>query len=125
MEALSVRPSEPVILVEGEKCADALSGVGFLASTSMGGSNAARFTDWTTLAGRAVILWADNDDPGTKYMHTVANLCQQAGAAQVLAVDVSADTLEKAVNTGCDRNRLGCLKPTLTVFPKAGMLPMQ
>jgi len=103
LDAIASDRSSPVILVEGEKCADALAGLGFLATTSMGGSNAARFTDWSPLAGREVIIWPDHDAPGAKYASTVADLCWQAGAASVALVDLAPDTLERAVQTGGNR----------------------
>lgn len=53
----------PVLLVEGEKCADALIADGFTATTILGGANAAAKADWSPLKGRAVIRWADNDHP--------------------------------------------------------------
>jgi hypothetical protein len=105
LEAITANRSEPVILVEGEKCVDALAGLGFLASTSMGGSNAARFTDWSPLAGRDVIIWPDNDEPGAKYAGAVADLCLKAGATRVRVVDLSPVTLQKAGQTGLNRSQ--------------------
>lgn len=54
---------DPIILVEGEKCADRLNDMGYTATTMPGGANAARVIDWTPLRGRSVIRWADNDHP--------------------------------------------------------------
>ncbi|WP_392337179.1 hypothetical protein [Loktanella salsilacus] len=71
----------PIIVTEGEKCADALTTLGFIATTTFGGSNAARKTDLTPLTGRRVIVWPDHDEPGQKY------------AAQI------ADTLHREFNT--------------------------
>lgn len=42
-----------VLVVEGEKCADAAWALGFVATTSAGGSKAASTTDWRPLAGAA------------------------------------------------------------------------
>lgn len=54
-----------VVLVEGEKCADALASIGVEATTAMGGANAPpEKTDWSPLAGKTIINWADNDGPG-------------------------------------------------------------
>ena len=62
-------------IVEGEKCAEALQylpqGLRRLAITSMGGTNAAKFTDWSPLAGRKIRIWPDNDKPGKKYTDEV------------------------------------------------------
>jgi hypothetical protein len=62
-------------IVEGEKCADALQslprGVRRLTTTSMGGTNAARLTDWSPLAGRKVRIWPDYDKAGKVYANDV------------------------------------------------------
>lgn len=61
------KPDQPVIWVEGEKCADALTVLGYLASTSFGGSKALGKTDLSPLAGRTVIIWPDQYEPGQDY----------------------------------------------------------
>jgi len=63
-----------VIVVEGEKCADAAQKLGFSATTSAGGSGAATKTDWRPLADKDVWILPDNDTPGRKYAHTVAGI---------------------------------------------------
>lgn len=56
--------SSHVVLVEGEKCADALQAIGIDATTLMGGANTTiEKTDLTPLAGKTVILWPDHDHP--------------------------------------------------------------
>lgn len=62
LEHLKTTPG-PVILVEGEKCADRLNDMGYTATTMPGGSNAAKVIDWRPLAGREILRWADNDHP--------------------------------------------------------------
>ena len=64
---------QPVIWVEGEKCADALTALGYLASTSFGGSNALAKTDLSPLTGRHVIIWPDLDEPGQGYSAKLAD----------------------------------------------------
>lgn len=60
-----IAAAERVILVEGEKCADALASAGIAATTQMGGATAnPAKTDWSPLAGKHVIIWPDNDAPG-------------------------------------------------------------
>lgn len=53
----------PVLIVEGEKCAD-IKIPGFVVVTWCGGSKAVHKTDWTPLEGRSVTIWPDADDPG-------------------------------------------------------------
>src|SRR5207248_3792185 len=78
-----------VIVTEGEKAADAARSIGFTATTSAGGSQAAGKTDWSALAGKEVWILPDNDPPGRKYAETVAALCQAAGAAEIRIVDLA------------------------------------
>ena len=73
-----------VYVVEGEKCVDAMSALGLLATTSVGGSNAAEKTDWGPLAGRDVVILPDNDKPGDGYAATAAGLL--AGIAASVCV---------------------------------------
>jgi hypothetical protein len=63
--------STVVYVVEGEPCVDALASVGILATTSSGGASNAHRTDWSPLAGRHVVIWPDNDEPGAGYADAV------------------------------------------------------
>ena len=61
--------SEAVVIVEGEKCADALVSIGVDATSLMGGANTSiEKTDLTPLAGKTVVLWPDHDAPGASLM---------------------------------------------------------
>ena len=75
LDRLSAAPSGvPVLLVEGEKAADAATELfpGLVVMTSQGGSKAADKADWEPLAGRDIILWPDNDQAGQDYAAAVA-----------------------------------------------------
>ena len=77
LNLLAKAPKDLTIwIVEGEKCADALRKVHRLAVTSLGGCKAARFADWSPLAGRKVRIWPDNDRPGRKYAEEVKTQLQ-------------------------------------------------
>jgi len=79
----------PVIVCEGEKCADAAASVGLTAVTSAHGSGSAGKTDWSALAGREVIVLADNDAAGRAYAEEVAAiLAGLTPAAKVKIVDL-------------------------------------
>jgi hypothetical protein len=67
LDRLAVAPDEIVFVAEGEKCAEMLRTLGLLATTSPGGSNAARQGDWSPLTGRNVVVLPDADEPGSKY----------------------------------------------------------
>ena len=65
---------ETVYIAEGEKCAVELAKLGLASTTSSGGSQAARKTDWRPLAGRSVVIWPDNDKAGFAYADDVAGI---------------------------------------------------
>ncbi len=70
-----------VVLVEGEKCAQALIDRGVCATTAMHGANApVEKTDWSPLAGKAVLIWPDRDKPGWEYATHAAQAILSAGA---------------------------------------------
>lgn len=70
-----------VVLVEGEKCAQALIELGIVATTAMHGANApVDKTDWSPLAGKAVLIWPDRDKPGWEYAVQAAQAILSAGA---------------------------------------------
>ena len=61
----------PVVVVEGEKCADAvkaLTGDGWNVLTCQRG---AKQSDWSMLEGHDVYLWPDSDVPGFKKLHAL------------------------------------------------------
>lgn len=63
LDRLAARPDAPVLLVEGEKCADAAAGElpDLVVVSWPGGGKAVKKVDWSPLAGRKVILWPDAD----------------------------------------------------------------
>ena len=67
LHRLAKYPDQPVYLVEGEKCVETLTKLGVLATTS-GGASSDEKADWSPLAGRKVIAWADNDEAGKSYI---------------------------------------------------------
>jgi hypothetical protein len=79
-----VSRSDNVVLVEGEKCADALIRNGITATTAMNGAKApVDKTDWSPLAGKAVLIWPDRDAPGWDYAEAAARACVAAGVLSV------------------------------------------
>lgn len=81
------KPAAPVLVVEGEK---ALYGAqkylpdGWLVTTWAGGANAWNMTDWAPLAGRRVVLWPDNDDPGNKAADGIAAILNELKVPNVV-----------------------------------------
>lgn len=69
--------AETVVVVEGEKCVDALNEYGITATTSSGGSSCAGYSGWSILSGKKIILWPDNDDVGFAYMKQVKAILEK------------------------------------------------
>ena len=63
---LQASPKTKVLLVEGEKTADAAQRLlpSLVAVTWQGGGKVASKTDWSPLKGREVLIWPDADKPG-------------------------------------------------------------
>jgi hypothetical protein len=76
--------ADRVIVVEGEKAADALIKAGYCATTSSGGAGKAALTDWTPLNGKQVILWPDNDDAGAAHIDDVQGLLEDLATRPTL-----------------------------------------
>ncbi len=69
LELLTAHPKDkPVFICEGEKCAAALQGLGLCGLTSLGGSQAAKKSDWTPLNDfKWVYMLPDFDASGEHY----------------------------------------------------------
>ncbi|WP_367068307.1 AAA family ATPase [Oryzisolibacter sp. LB2S] len=91
----AIAASDDVVLVEGEKCADALMHLGITATTAMGGAaTAIDKTDWMPLAGKTVVVWPDHDEAGSRYADAVIARLRQIGA-KVRRVSVPQDKPKK------------------------------
>jgi uncharacterized protein (DUF927 family) len=92
LDRLAARPGAPVLLVEGEKTADAAGErfPDFVALTWPGGSNAVGKADFSPLHGRRVIAWPDADDPGRKAAQAAVRAAGSAGALSASVVGLPA-----------------------------------
>jgi P4 family phage/plasmid primase-like protien len=75
LELLAARPAAPILIVEGEKSADAARGIAgkhYVVMAWPNGAQAALKSDWTPIHGRKVVLWPDADAPGAKAMAELA-----------------------------------------------------
>lgn len=69
-----------VIIVEGEKCADAMARAsGRQAVSWAGGTFGVDHTDWSPLAGRSVVIWPDADKPGLSTAEKIARTLAAIG----------------------------------------------
>lgn len=113
-QQLAANPGSKVLVVEGEKTADAARGIfkGWVVVSWPGGGNAAHLADWHLLRGRSVVLWPDWDwkkyperhelagqlmptmeQPGVRTMRTVYEILHgQEIAKDVRIVPPMADT---------------------------------
>ncbi|MEI6987177.1 MAG: AAA family ATPase [Rhodospirillaceae bacterium] len=93
---LDERPNALVLIVEGEKTADAarLMLPGMVVLTWPQGTSGAVKADWTPLKGRQVVVWPDADEPGVKAAGIVAELVRKAEASSVRMVKLP-DSLPK------------------------------
>jgi putative DNA primase/helicase len=99
LDALS-RYDGPVVLVEGEKCADALNDMGILATTAFGGCNGIKKTDLSPLRGRDVIIWPDNDEPGRKYADNALRRLQEIGVGEIRTIPIDDEFLRSVYVAG-------------------------
>lgn len=76
-----------VLVVEGEKCADALAGAGFVATTNEDGAGKWRAEHANHLRGARVVVLADNDDPGRDHAADVLRSLRGV-AASACAVEL-------------------------------------
>ncbi len=81
-----VTTAATVYVCEGEKTADAARSIGLVAVTSMNGSKSPDKTDWTPLAGKAVVILRDNDEPGRMYADAVATILTKLSLAPVVKI---------------------------------------
>ncbi len=75
LDLLAQRPKDPVLIVEGEKAADAarsLIGGNYIVVTWPNGSKAVDKADWSPLRGRTILIWPDADDPGISAGYLIA-----------------------------------------------------
>ncbi len=107
--------SNKVIWVEGEKCADALTDLGYAATCTIGGAgmlseNTAEKFDFSPLRNKEVILWPDNDDAGKKLARIVEAQAKAVGAKSTLMLHIPSTKPEKwdaadAIDEEFDINR--------------------
>lgn len=87
-----ISTAEQVIIVEGEKCAQALIDAGYCATTAMAGANSpSDKTNWAPLKGKTVLVWPDNDQPGMNYAFNSGKAALAAGATSSTILSIPTD----------------------------------
>ena len=97
LDCLAQRPDAEVLVVEGEKAADAAQErfPDMVVITWPGGVNSVASADWSPLRSRAVVVWPDNDAPGMEAAQAVLRTCTAAGAVAVRVVALPPELPEK------------------------------
>jgi predicted P-loop ATPase len=82
LDRLAQRPDSPILLVEGEKSAEAAQALlpRYVVLTWPGGAQAVKHAVFSILEGRDVVLWPDADRPGIEAMRQIARILD--GVAQ-------------------------------------------
>jgi putative DNA primase/helicase len=97
LHLIASNPDKSVYLVEGEKCADALTKLGLIATTS-GGATSANDADWKPLSNREVVIWADHDMAGLQYE---ADVLAKLTSVNATVTQINIDQLNLAVKGDC------------------------
>lgn len=116
LDQLATDPVAPVLIVEGEKTADAAADLfpSFAVATWSGGSKAVGKADWTALEGRRVVILPDADTPGREAAQAVRKAALAADAEGAAIVQLPA-SLPAAWD---------CADPFPTGFTSADLLAM-
>ncbi|MDF3019328.1 MAG: Phage/plasmid primase P4-like protein [Steroidobacteraceae bacterium] len=100
LQRLAEKPDAPVLLVAGEKAADAahaLAGKVYVAMTWPGGEMAWQKTDFSPIYGRKVLIWPDADATGAKCSAALgAHLLEHCPEVKILDVADQADGWDAA-----------------------------
>ena len=86
LDKIAADLSRPVLIVEGEKAADAAAQFmsAYIVTTWHGGANSWNKTDWSSLKGRKVLCWPDADQVGRECMNSIAlHLLNDVGVAEL------------------------------------------
>lgn len=126
LELLAQHAARPVMVVEGEKAADAarqLVGDRYVVVSWPGGAKALQLADWKPLQGRKLILWPDADAPGVETMRQLAGLlhghCPEIKIIDVAGQPPAWDAAD-AIAAGWDwRKLVDWAKPRTAVYRPA------
>ncbi len=103
------RPDLPVLIVEGEKTAEAaqaIFGEQLIVTTWAGGSSAVTSADWAPLLERDVTFWPDNDAPGIAAAKALAVILGNAKIVDVPLSFPDAWDLADDLPAGCNYDKI-------------------
>ncbi|PJD94556.1 MAG: hypothetical protein CK425_11290 [Parachlamydia sp.] len=89
LDLLAKFPAKPVLIVEGEKTANAAAKLldKFVCISWLGGASAASKVNWEPLFNRDVIIWPDNDQAGYKAASEICKRMREVGVSSLRVVD--------------------------------------
>jgi hypothetical protein len=92
LPALTGDPTKPIIITEGARKAEIARELfpNFVATAPLFGAHSPKFSDWSPVLGRNVVIWPDNDMDGAKFAGDVTDLVLEAGAKAVSVVEIPA-----------------------------------
>ncbi len=88
LHLLKERPNTPILIVEGEKSADASSKLfpNHVCISWPGGCGAVSKTDWSPLQGKEITIWPDNDKSGFKAASDICTQLRKQGVRSLRVV---------------------------------------
>lgn len=88
LQQLIQKPNAPVLIVEGEKAADAAQQLfpNHVVVTTMNGALAPQKTDLLPLVGRDISIWPDHDEVGQKYADKLIELIRKHDSGAVIKI---------------------------------------
>ena len=123
LPAFAARPDAQVLVVEGEKCADAAQALlpGLVVTTWQGGGKAAGKSNWKPVGGRDVLIWPDADPEGLDAAQEAGRLATEACARSVRVISIP-DDKPKGWDIA-DAIEAGWTKADVIRFARAGARP--
>lgn len=131
-----LKTASHVVLVEGEKAADALIAQGFAATTAMFGSKAPlEKTDWSPLKAKHVLIWPDHDKTGQDYADSLQAYLPLSAVASLTTLSIPTDKpagwdAADAVDEGLDvhafikeqQSQTEIIQPTISAYTVGHLL---
>ncbi len=96
LDKLADHPDKPVLIVEGEKAADAAQKLfsEHVVVTWLGGTGGVRKANFEPLAGKDVTIWPDNDEAGLKAAAEIKNILGHLNERATITPSVSAEIID-------------------------------
>ncbi len=97
LEQLKQKPDAPVMIVEGEKTAEAAKALfpDHAVVTWSGGCGAVNKSDWSVLTSREVTIWPDNDKAGINAAAKISDILKEQGNETVKILDLPSTLPQK------------------------------